>query len=262
MRPNWTPLDTELDRWSAAGLSLPLWWRDDDAIAMTPALDRLQDLARRLEIPLHLAVIPAEADTSLAESIDPFMIPVVHGWSHTNHAPNGEKKAEFGAHRPIEEMHAETAQGMNCLRTLFGDAFVPMFVPPWNRVAAGLLPTLPVQGFGMLSTFTPRSNAFAAPGLTQINTHLDPINWRVGKTLHHPDILIRQIATQLSDRRKNRADREEPYGILTHHLVHDTAIWNFTEALLSRLLQGPTHIWTAHSCLDRPRPKETTHEPT
>lgn len=262
MTPDWTPLDTELDRWSAAGLSLPLWWRDDDAVAMTPALDRLQDLARRLAMPVHLAVIPAAADALLAEDIGPFLIPVVHGWSHTNHAPNGEKKAEFGAHRPIEAMHAETAQGLTHLRTLFGDALLPMFVPPWNRVATDLLPTLPSQGYQLLSTFTPRSNTHAARGLARINTHLDPINWRAGKTLHDPDILIGQVATQLSDRRENRADGEEPYGILTHHLVHDTAIWDFTEALLSRLLQGPTHIWHAYTFLDQYRPKETTNEPT
>lgn len=255
MTPDWTPLDTELDRWRTEGLTLSLWWRDDDAVARTSALDYLHGLAQRLSMPVHMAVIPAEAEASLAEVIDPFLIPVVHGWSHTNHAPDGAKKAEFGAHRTIEAMCAETFQSLTRLRTLFSDALVPMFVPPWNRVAADLLPTLPTQGYEVLSTFTPRDNAFAAPGLTQINTHLDPINWRAGKSLHDPDVLIRQVATQLADRRENRADRDEPYGILTHHLVHDSSIWDFTEALLSRLLQGPVQIWTA-------QPTETLNEPT
>lgn len=255
MTPDWTPLNTELDRWSAEGLTLPLWWRDDDAVGKTPALARLHDLARRMDMPVHLAVIPANSDASLAEGIGAHLIPIVHGWSHTNHAPDSEKKAEFGAHRPTETMHGETAQGLTRLRTHFGDSLFPMFVPPWNRVATDLLPALPSQGYRILSTFTPRSKAYPAPGLAQVNTHLDPINWRAGKMLQNPDVLIRQIATQLSDRRENRADREEPYGILTHHLVHDTAIWDFTEALLSRLLRGPTHIWTANAT-------ETTNEPT
>lgn len=262
MTPDWTPLETELDRWRAENLTIPLWWRDDDAVSSTPALGQLHDLARRLKLPVHLAVIPAVADVSLAKIIDPFLIPIVHGWSHSNHAPNGEKKAEFGKHRPTEAMNAETARGLSHLRTLFGAELVPMFVPPWNRVAADLLPVLPSQGYRMLSTFTPRRAADAAPGLAQINTHLDPINWRAGKTLHDPDALIRQIATQLADRRENRVDRAEPYGILTHHLVHDAAIWDFTEALLSRLLQRPTYIWTARTCLDHPHLKETPNEPT
>ena len=51
----------ELARWRAEGLSLPIWWRDDDAIAPTPALERLLALAEQFEAPLHLAVIPEPA---------------------------------------------------------------------------------------------------------------------------------------------------------------------------------------------------------
>ncbi|WP_424984906.1 polysaccharide deacetylase family protein [Microbulbifer sp. S227A] len=255
MTPDWTPLDAELDRWKAAGLTLPLWWRDDDAITATPQLERLHDLARRLDMPVHLAVIPAHAQPSLTGVIGPHMVPVLHGWAHANHAPPHEKKAEFGAHRDPGTLLAELERGRARLRTLFGDALAPMFVPPWNRIAADLPARLPGLGLRMLSTFTPRARADAAPGLRQINTHLDPINWRAGKTLHDPDTLIRQVADQLADRRENRADPAEPYGILTHHLVHDAAIWDHTEALLTRLLNGPAQIWTAHA-------GETTNEPT
>lgn len=255
MIPDWTPLDTELARWREQELTLPLWWRDDDAIATTPALTRLHDLARHLDMPVHLAVIPAGAEDTLISSIGTHLIPVVHGWAHENHARWYQKKAEFGEHRPRDQMQAETELGLCRLRALFGDALVPMFVPPWNRLDPNLLAALPRQGYRILSAFTPRDNASAAPGLAQINTHLDPINWRAGKALHDPDTLIAQVARQLTDRREGRADPEEPYGILTHHLVHDSAIWDFTEALLSRLLQGPSHVWTA-------TPKESEHEPT
>ncbi len=40
----WLPFETELDRWSAAGRRVSLWLRDDDAIAASPALDRLSAL--------------------------------------------------------------------------------------------------------------------------------------------------------------------------------------------------------------------------
>ena len=38
-----------LTRWRDEGRTLPIWWRDDDAIAPTPALERLLALAERFE---------------------------------------------------------------------------------------------------------------------------------------------------------------------------------------------------------------------
>lgn len=243
--PDWTDLDLELSSWEAQGLKLPLWWRDDDAIAPSQNLDRLTALSQKLRLPVHLAVIPREATPALADYIGqhPDLIPTVHGWAHQNHAPKGEKKCEFGPQRPIDDALAEIEQGLTRLQDLFGPALQPIFVPPWNRIAPALLPWLAGAGFAALSTFKPRAQAKAAPGLAQINTHLDPIDWKGSRSLVVPDQLVSQLATQLRDRREGRADNSEPYGILTHHLVHDTAIWNFTEALIARLMQGPAQVW-------------------
>ena len=41
MTRGWDALDAELAHWATEGLRLPLWWRDDDAIAPTEALARL-----------------------------------------------------------------------------------------------------------------------------------------------------------------------------------------------------------------------------
>ncbi|MFC6688185.1 polysaccharide deacetylase family protein [Jhaorihella thermophila] len=246
MTPDWTVLTEELARWRAVGLTLPLWWRDDDAVAMTPALERLAALSARLGMPLHLAVIPAHADETLAEAVaaHPNLVPLVHGWTHENHAPAEEKKAEFGAHRPRAAMRADTELALARTQALFGARLRPVFVPPWNRIAPDLLPDLAAQGYAAVSTFTPRKTPLAAPGLLQINTHLDPIAWKTTRGLADPDTLIAQIARQLADRREGRADNAEPYGVLTHHLVHDDAIWSFAETLLARLLDGPTWRWT------------------
>lgn len=246
MTPDWTPLDTELAAWQQAGLCLPLWWRDDDAIEPTPALDQLAELAARMHLPVHLAVIPAFAQPSLGAAIAGRpLIPVVHGWSHHNHAPEGQKKAEYPAQRLLSDMTGEAHNGLVRLMALFGDALRPMFVPPWNRIAPELIAELPLMGYTSLSTFTPRTQPNAAPGLTRFNTHLDPIDWRAGKTLIAPETLITQVTRQLADRRNGIADNNEPYGILTHHLVHDTAIWTFTEQLITRLMRGPATPWTA-----------------
>ncbi|MCB1363789.1 MAG: polysaccharide deacetylase family protein [Rhodobacteraceae bacterium] len=247
MTPDWRPLDAELDRWRTLGLTLPLWWRDDDAVTRTPALERLTDLARTLDMPVHLAVIPARADAALAEFVarHPLLIPVVHGWAHASHAPACEKKAEFGAHRPLPAMQDEAVQGLARLSGLFRGRVRPMFVPPWNRIAEEVASGLPAAGYAMLSTFTPRKAPDAAPGLLQINTHLDPIAWKAGRGLVPPEALIAQLAADLGARRAGRADGDEPYGILTHHLAHDDAIWDFTGALFRRLLRGPARRWTA-----------------
>ncbi len=245
MTPDWTALDLELSRWQDIGLTLPLWWRDDDAIAPTAALDQLSALAQKLTLPVHLAVIPGSATPQLASyvSAHPELIPVVHGWAHSNLAAAGEKKCEFPAHRPVEAALGDIEAGLARLQDLFGARLEPIFVPPWNRIAADLLPWMAGAGFAALSTFTPRTKAKAAPGLAQINTHLDPIDWKGRRSLVAPDQLITQVSQQLQARRLGTADNTEPYGILTHHLVHDTAIWDFTAALITRLMQGPAQVW-------------------
>ncbi|MEK9660397.1 MAG: hypothetical protein VW644_01455, partial [Alphaproteobacteria bacterium] len=42
----WDALAAELDVWAAAGRTATLWWRDDDADAASPALERLLALQR------------------------------------------------------------------------------------------------------------------------------------------------------------------------------------------------------------------------
>ncbi len=242
MTTDWRPLDAELDRLDRP---LALWWRDDDAVDDTPQLDRLIALADHAGLPLHLAIIPADLRPGLIQRLHqtPDVIPVTHGWSHTNHAPRTEKKAEFGAHRPLDTRLAEARQGLATLCEHLAPA--PMFVPPWNRIGGDLLPLLPGAGFTILSTFAPRKSPFAAAGLATVNTHLDPIDWRGSRSLAEPKSLIDQIARQLADRRLGLADADEPYGLLTHHLVHDDAIWTFTADLLARLTHAPLAPWRA-----------------
>ncbi|SDW76226.1 hypothetical protein SAMN05444358_1011691 [Ruegeria halocynthiae] len=244
MSPDWHPLQNELQCWQDAGFTLPLWWRDDDAITVTPQLERLASMSAELGLPVHLAVIPRDADAALVGCVSdhPELIPVVHGWAHQNHAPNGEKKAEFRLHRPIDALASDAGAGLTRLRDLFGNQLRPMFVPPWNRIDPKVTALLPGLGYRILSTATPRK---AASGIAQVNTHLDPIDWRGTRNLIEPGKLIAQTVRLLQDRRAGRADNAEAFGVLTHHLVHDQDIWTFTQELLHRLLDGPGVPWTA-----------------
>lgn len=238
MTINWAPLKSELAVWRDEARNLPLWWRDDDAVKDTPAFQKLLALAQDLTLPAHVAVIPKPAQQSLVDAFatTPWAIPIVHGWAHESHTSAGQKKAEFGHPREVAE--SETVAALSHLRGLFGDTLLPMFVPPWNRIDPSVIAHLPDQGYVALSTYTPRAKRFAAPGLVQINTHMDPVHWRGGGGLVSPETQITALVQLLIDRREGLTDAAEPLGFLTHHLVHDVAIWEFTRACLSTLLDG------------------------
>lgn len=242
MTPALTALRQELAAWRAEGHVPQFWWRDDDAVAATTALDEMIAFSMRFEVDVHLAVIPKHAEASLVEvcAAHPELVPMVHGWAHDNHAPKGQKKAEFGHPRPALE--ADAAAGLERLRSLFGSRLLPCFVPPWNRITPELLPVLPRLGYGAVSTFTPRSTRLAAPGLVQINTHIDPINWRDGGGLADVDGMVLSAVRVLRDGRLAAEVEAEPLGVLTHHLVQDTETWGFVAGLFEVLLEGGAEV--------------------
>ncbi|MCP5071849.1 MAG: polysaccharide deacetylase [Rhodobacteraceae bacterium] len=244
---DWKPLTTELGIWRTEGLTLPIWWRDDDAVEPTSQLDQLANLAASTGVPVHLAVIPQGAARALADALKdrPGLVPVVHGYAHRNHAPEGSKKSEFGATRAVELATADIRTGLEQMQRLFGANLTPMFVPPWNRFAPALLPELERASYQAISTFNPRRNRFAVGKLEQINTHIDPIDWHGGRSVHPADMLVDHTVSLLRNRRLKLQDNTEPLGLLTHHLVHDRAIWDFTAEFIEILLAGPVRIWTA-----------------
>ncbi|MEM8655923.1 MAG: polysaccharide deacetylase family protein [Pseudomonadota bacterium] len=243
MLSDWSPLRAELAAFRRDNLPLPLWWRDDDAVAPSAALDQLTDLSCTVGLPVHLAIIPAHATDALVARVDGTqLIPVVHGWAHQDHSGPDKKKNEFLS--PRAGRRTEITQALDRMRTLFGPKLRAMFVPPWNRIDPSVLPDLPAQGYVAVSTFGPRAHKDPAPGLQQINTHIDPIWWKGTRNLIDPDQLISQTVTVLRARRRNEADAAEPMGLLTHHLVHTPAIWAFSEIFLHEMLSGGATPWT------------------
>ncbi|SHJ49048.1 hypothetical protein SAMN05444000_10993 [Shimia gijangensis] len=245
MNIDWSPLRSEFTKWRENNLELSFWWRDDDAIEPTPALDQLIALAIETGVPVHLAVIPRDAISTLASVITTtdMLIPVVHGWSHQNHAPADVKKAEFGASRSASECADDMRHAHARLQDMFGDGLAAMFVPPWNRIDPALMVTLVEQGYDAVSTFLPRREATPVPGLTQINTHIDPIFWRGTRGLVDPELLVAKVVAFLKDRRRGITDNTEPFGYLTHHLVHDADIWEFSRQFLNEMCDGPTRLY-------------------
>lgn len=239
---DWSDLKGELDTWAREGQRATFWWRDDDAVEPTPTLDRLLDLAQRHDAPLMLAVIPARAAPALAERIAEagnHVVPAQHGYAHRNHAPAGERKCELGTHRPLAEVLEELARGRAVMDSHFGDAWLPVMVPPWNRIGPEVTGRLSTLGYVGLSTIAPRAAAYAAPKVLQVNTHLDIMRWQAPRGFLGTGPALTRLTAHLRARRTGQADAEEPTGLLTHHLAHDAAVWDFLERLLEALSVHP-----------------------
>lgn len=241
---DWSGLAEELDAWQAEGRTASLWWRDDDAVAPAPALDRLAGLARAHGVTVGLAVVPALAKSSLAPWIAPVRAEVLqHGWAHRSHAPDGEKKAELGHHRAPGVIAHELTRGRTKLRELAGDRWVPVLVPPWNRIDPALIPALPVAGFRGLSVYGPRSAAEPVPGVRQTNCHADVVDWRGGRGFVGCERALASVVGHLAARRKRSVDPAEPTGLLTHHAVHEERTWTFIARFLERTREHPAVCW-------------------
>jgi len=239
---DWTALQHELDAWIAAGRTAAFWWRDDDAVEPTPALERLLGLVATHAVPLALAVVPARTGMPLARRLaaaEGDIVPVQHGFAHRNHAAPAVKKAELGPQRPAAVVLEELARGRARMAALFGARVGAMLVPPWNRIDEALLPALPSLGFSLLSTYGARPAAEAAPGLVCVNTHLDLIRWKEPRGFAGERAAFNAVLEHLQARRSGAADAAEPTGILTHHLAHDTAAWAFLDRLLRALRAHP-----------------------
>lgn len=242
---DWSGLHRELDSWGGAGRTATFWWRDDDARAVTPELEKLLDLADASKVPLALSVVPVSADEGLAgqlrghESVAVFQ----HGYSHQNQAAPGDQKTEFGRTRPFPVALGEMATGWQRLDSLFGRQAKPVMVPPWNRLEPALVPMLPEIGYTGLSTWKPRRTGTPVSGLAQVNTHVDIIEWRGTRRFIGEGAALGGLVRHLEGRRTGKFDADEPTGVLTHHLAHDGACWAFAARLFAETLAHRAAEW-------------------
>jgi hypothetical protein len=242
MTAGWDVFDAELAHWRDAGRAPPVWWRDDDAIEPSAALDRLLALAGAFGVPLTLAVVPAAAGGPLAGRLagEPDGVRVVqHGYAHQNHAPAGMPRMELGTHRPAMIVVGELGTGWLALERLFGTRTLPVLVPPWNRIDPVLVPMLPEIGFRGLSTFGARRRREPVTGLLQVNTHVDLVDWRGSRGFVGEERALAGLTDGLRQRRLEKSDPRggtaEPIGLLSHHLVMDEPGWGFLARLFDRL---------------------------
>ncbi|MDA0230345.1 MAG: polysaccharide deacetylase family protein [Proteobacteria bacterium] len=246
---NWQALDDELSVWAGNGQRAGLWWRDDDAAEDSPALRQLLGLAGGDAPPVVIAVIPAKLSDAAADQISAGAGQghwvVQHGYAHANHARDNEKKIELGGSHPADLCESQLRAGLALLSARFGTQFLPILVPPWNRIAPHLIPRLPALGYAAISTYGARDAAQAETGLSQINCHVDILNWRQGAVFVGETEALKLTCEHLLARRRGTADADEPTGLLSHHLRHDKAAWRFLAEFFARTTDHPGAQWIA-----------------
>ena len=218
----WWRLRSELAQWRRAGQRPVLWWRDDDARAVTPELRRLLVNLTRADAPLCLAVIPDGLDPDLPGVLAPYRVTVVqHGFAHLN--GRGSPPAEFSPAEDPVEVAARLADGWSRLQGF--RRRLPVYVPPWNALTPNVVAALSLSGHRAVSAW----NGPARPG--RVDAHLDLMRWRGGARFAGQERLLARLTGLLQWRRKH-GRWSEPIGLLTHHLAHDEAAWRFLDELL------------------------------
>jgi hypothetical protein len=243
---NWKYLEAELQHWRAAGEKATLFWRDDDACRRTPQLIQLVETADRAGVPVHLAVIPAklEKDAITLINASPNTRTLQHGFAHIDHAPKGEGSWELGLHRPLETVLGQLLQGKAILHDAFAKKFLPIIVPPWNRLDEQLIPHLIKNGFVGLSREGDRSGG-RENGLNVFNTHCDPIKWKDNARFKGVERVLEDLVGHLRRRRLGKCDRNEPTGLCTHHMDHSEDLWGFLQDYTRLTAEHPATRWAS-----------------
>lgn len=243
----WRGLIAELDSWRISGQKATLWWRDDDVVAPSDSLTRLQGLSQRTGTPVALSVIPAKADPALAAFLSDWALATVlqHGLGHVDHegAKDEEgRKAELASGRPLQEMLDDMIRGRGMLEALLGGRALPVLVPPWNHIPPALAQALPGAGYCGLSTY--RENRSAIAGLVLADAHVNVISARGGGFIGERRAL-EEFENHLRSRRLGSGDAGRPTGLLTHHALMDAETWDFVGRFVAATTMHPAVRWLA-----------------
>jgi len=173
----------------------------------------------------------------------PLVYATQHGFSHTNHEPKGTGASEVGVTRDTALQIADLREGWARMQAAELPNLLPVFVPPWNRIADKMLPVLVELGYTAVSTGGPRPDPAPVEGLQHINCQIDPIHWKQGARFTGTEKSIDQCLLHLRARRLGDVARDEPTGFCTHHLQTDDATWNFMESFMARVTHKGASRW-------------------
>jgi len=210
-----------------------VFFRADDIAVPGRQFQRLLEIFSRHNTPLSLAVVPVwltpprwKAISQMGASRTNLWCWHQHGWRHRNHELAG-KKQEFGPGRSSEALHTDLDRGRRRLQTIMGDAFTPIFTPPWNRCSEITLARLREMGYAAVS----RSRGSLPPAPLGLPEHAVDVD------LHTDRAPTAAIGWQrLTDRLVDSLSRPT-CGIMIHHQRMNEAAFDFLDQLLDTLHQ-------------------------
>ena len=246
---DWQAIDEELTNWEQPA---ELWWRDDDAIEDTPALQRIIDYSAQYAIPLHLAVIPEHLKQSLVDKLDECnqVYALQHGVSHQNYARPQQRKIEMGGLQPLGELQKKLAAARTKLSKRFKDNYLDILVPPWNRIEDDVRALLPGIGYQKLSGLgTPTADNMIA----EVNVHIDIIDWKQ-RCFAGEQQVLGVLLSNLQRRRIDGTYNNAPIGLMTHHLQHDQGCTDFLARFFTVCAAHTKLKWIGGTALLSPNP--------
>ncbi|MCO5141622.1 MAG: polysaccharide deacetylase family protein [Oligoflexia bacterium] len=218
--------------------SIAFWWRDDDASEKTDQLEALTKVAEEFRFEVALATVPERLQSSLIQYVKehPLLVVCQHGYRHENYEKGLGKgfAAELGDARDPKVVLKDLAEGKAIIEEEFAESFIPILVPPWNRIHEEIIPSLEGLGYVGLSTFGQQSQKRGE--LSIVDCHMDILKWK-------PTVHFRGAKKCLRDFREVLRERldsgrfDSPIGILTHHLDHTDDANSFLRAFFSHLLK-------------------------
>lgn len=208
-----------------------VFFRADDIAVPSRRMTRLTELFNRYDCPLGLAVVPAwltvprwKALHRQAGRRPDLWCWHQHGWQHHNHETEG-KKQEFGPSRGRDAIFNDLDRGRGRLQAIMGDAFVPIFTPPWNRCDKITLALLQEMGYKAVS----RSQGSQPPPPETLPDLAVGVDLHTDRTPSAADGWQR-----LTDRLEKGLCRPA-CGIMIHHQRMNDAAFCFLERLLDTL---------------------------
>ncbi len=223
---------SSLDELQSQRQTVDLFFRDDDVDDDEASLRILLDFFIRREVPVNLEIIPGcLTDPAIAlirrhQDSRPDLFELnQHGWRHINHEREG-RKCEFGPSRSFDEQAADIAAGKKILADAFGDAFSPVFTPPWNRCTTDTYRALDQLGFEALSKKSGK-DAPADYSFRELSVTLDLYHWKNGVKMKAPDEFVGELVSQMREL--------DIVGVMLHHKVMDVSAFELLESLLSEL---------------------------
>lgn len=213
----------ELARWRRLGVRPRLWWRDDDAQAPSPALDRLLALAGQR--PLALAVIPSGPLEPLAERLKGARNVSIgqHGVDHRNRRPEGVTPSEYALPPYVEEIATRVSAARE--RMVEAGLSPCFYTPPWNAVDSGLPQALARMGMPVLSA---GETCIVRTDIAYLPAEIDVLAWK-GEARFKGEMRVMSALGRALAARRRAGELHKPIGLLTHHLDHDEATWTFLE---------------------------------